>query len=100
MVDAKNHVESVPAGGIDAVRPAVEVARSFKDGFAPHVPIAGSAAADAGDARPDRFRLPKEFAQTRRTGGVERGSERQLHRLDVQFAGLAPFGKDARQQGV
>jgi hypothetical protein len=45
-------------------------------------------------------RLAEKFGQTRRTGGVKRSSKRQLHRLDVQFAGFAPFGKDTRQQGV
>jgi hypothetical protein len=31
MVDGKKHVESIPAEWIDAVRPAVEAGRSFKD---------------------------------------------------------------------
>lgn len=31
MVDGKKHVESVPADWIDAVRPAVDAARGFKD---------------------------------------------------------------------
>ena len=31
MVEGKKHVESVPAEWIDAVRPAVDAARSFKD---------------------------------------------------------------------
>jgi hypothetical protein len=31
MVDGKKHVESVPAGWIDAVRPAVDAGRGFKD---------------------------------------------------------------------
>ena len=31
MVDGKKHVESIPAEWIDAVRPAVEVGRGFKD---------------------------------------------------------------------
>ena len=31
MVEGNKHVESVPAGWIDAVRPAVAAARSFKD---------------------------------------------------------------------
>lgn len=34
MVDGKKHVESVPAEWIDAVRPEVDVARSFKDAIA------------------------------------------------------------------
>jgi len=45
-------------------------------------------------------RLAEKFGQTRRTGGVERSSKRQLHSFDVQFAGFAPFGKDTRQQGI
>ena len=31
MVDGKKHVESIPAEWIDAVRPAVEAGRGFKD---------------------------------------------------------------------
>ena len=31
MLDGKKHVESVPADWIDAVRPAVDAARGFKD---------------------------------------------------------------------
>ena len=34
MVDGKKHVESIPAEWIDAVRPAVEAGRSFKDAVA------------------------------------------------------------------
>ena len=34
MVDRKKHVESVPAGWIDAVRPAVDAGRGFKDAVA------------------------------------------------------------------
>jgi hypothetical protein len=34
MVDGKKHVESVPAGWIDAVRPAVDAGRGFKDAVA------------------------------------------------------------------
>jgi hypothetical protein len=34
MVDGKKHVESIPAEWIDAVRPAVEAGRSFKDSVA------------------------------------------------------------------
>ena len=34
MVDGKKHVESIPAQWIDAVRPAVEAGRGFKDSVA------------------------------------------------------------------
>ncbi len=34
MVDGKKHVESVPADWMDAVRPAVEAGRTFKDAVA------------------------------------------------------------------
>jgi len=34
MVDGKKHVESIPAEWIDAVRPAVEAGRRFKDSVA------------------------------------------------------------------
>jgi hypothetical protein len=34
MVDGKKHVESVPAGWIDAIRPAVDAGRGFKDAAA------------------------------------------------------------------
>ena len=34
MVDGKKHVESIPAEWIDAVRPAVEACRGFKDSVA------------------------------------------------------------------
>lgn len=34
MVDGKKHVESIPAEWIDAVRPAVEAGRGFKDSVA------------------------------------------------------------------
>ena len=34
MVDGKKHVESIPAAWIDAVRPAVEAGRGFKDSVA------------------------------------------------------------------
>jgi hypothetical protein len=34
MVDGKKHVESVPAGWIDAIRPAVDAGRGFKDAVA------------------------------------------------------------------
>ena len=34
MVDGKKHVESVPAEWIDAVRPAVDAGRGFKDAVA------------------------------------------------------------------
>ena len=34
MVDGKKHVESIPADWIDAVRPAVEASRGFKDSVA------------------------------------------------------------------
>jgi hypothetical protein len=34
MVDGKKHVESVPAEWIDAVRPAVDAGRGFKDSVA------------------------------------------------------------------
>lgn len=34
MVDGKKHVESVPAEWIDAVRPAVDAGRGFKDAIA------------------------------------------------------------------
>jgi hypothetical protein len=34
MVDGKKHVESVPAEWIDAVRPAVDAGRAFKDAVA------------------------------------------------------------------
>ena len=34
MVDGKKHVESIPAAWIDAIRPAVEAGRGFKDSVA------------------------------------------------------------------
>jgi len=34
MVDGKKHVESMPVEWIDAVRPAVEAGRGFKDAVA------------------------------------------------------------------
>jgi hypothetical protein len=34
MFDAQKHVESIPAEWIDAVRPAVEAGRGFKDSVA------------------------------------------------------------------
>ena len=34
MVDGKKHVESIPAEWLDAVRPAVEAGRGFKDSVA------------------------------------------------------------------
>jgi hypothetical protein len=58
------------------------------------------AAACAGHTRLNWPELAEKFGQTRRTGGVDRGSKRQLHGFDVQFAGPALFGKNARQQGV
>jgi len=62
--------------------------------------IAGVAAASARHGGGNRFRFPEQFAETRRAGGVDRGSKRQLHGFQIQVAGLAPFGKDARQQSV
>jgi hypothetical protein len=34
MADGKKHVESIPADWIDALRPAVEAGRAFKDSVA------------------------------------------------------------------
>jgi uncharacterized protein DUF6788 len=34
MIDGKKHVESIPAAWIDAVRPAVDAGRGFKDAVA------------------------------------------------------------------
>ena len=34
MIDGKKHVESMPVEWIDAVRPAVEAGRGFKDAIA------------------------------------------------------------------
>jgi hypothetical protein len=58
------------------------------------------AAACAGHSRLNWPGLAEKFRQTRRAGGVECGSKRQLHGFDVQLAGSALVGKDARQQGV
>jgi hypothetical protein len=71
-----------------------------KDGFEPPVLISSLAAACAGHTGRNWPGLAEKFTQTRRSSRVECSSKRQLHGLDVQFAGTAPFGKDARQQSV
>ena len=71
-----------------------------EDGFQPHVLKPSLTSAGTGHACLDWSRLTEEFGQTRCSGGMQRGAQRQLHCFDVPLTRLAPFGEDTGQQRV
>jgi hypothetical protein len=48
----------------------------------------------------DWARFVEEFGQAGCSGGMHGGAQRQLDGLEVQGAGLTPFGEDPRQQRI